>query len=116
MKLTPRNIFFVVFSLALFAAMAGPIRAVIRYALDTENTHASQIVLIPFISAALIYLNREKIFSNVQYAAIPAIALMIAGVALFVAGKTVGPQLKDHGDQLAFMASALVVLWVGGFL
>src|SRR5215831_16546217 len=116
MKFSSRNFLFILFSLILFAVMAGPLKALIRYALDTENTHASQIVLIPFISGVLIYLNRQKIFADVQYAIIPALAPMIAGVALYIAGRTVGLELKDVGDQLAFMASALVLLWIGGFL
>jgi exosortase len=116
MNISSRNLYFVLYSLLLFAVMAGPIRAVIRYAMDTDNTHASQIVLIPFISAGLIYLSRKKIFSNVEYAVLPALAPIIAGVALFILGKTIGVQLQYEGDQLAFLAGALVVLWVGGFL
>ena len=116
MNISSRNLFFIVYSLLLFAVMAGPIRAVIGYAMDTENTHASQIVLIPFISAGLLYLSRKKIFSNVEYAVLPALAPIIAGVALFILGKTIGVQLEDEGDRLAFMAGSLVVLWVGGFL
>jgi exosortase len=116
MKFSSRNIFFLLFSLVVLAAMAGPIRALIRYAMDTENTHASQIVLIPFISATLIYLNREKIFENVHYAALPALLPMIAGICVFIAGKTVGLHFEKEGDQLALMASSLVVFWVGGFL
>ena len=116
MNISSRNLYFVLYSLLLFAVMAGPIRAVIRYAMDTDNTHASQIVLIPFISAGLIYLNHKKIFSNVKYAVLPALAPIIAGVALFILGKTIGVQLQYEGDQLAFMAGSLVVLWVGGFL
>jgi exosortase len=116
MKFSSRNIFFILFSVGLFAALAGPIKALIRYALDTENTHASQIVLIPFISGMLIYLNRKKIFANVRYAAVPGLALMIAGVVSLIASRTVGLQFKDEGDQLVFMALALVVLWIAGFL
>jgi len=116
MKFSSRNIYFILFSVGLLAAMAGPLKALIHYALDTENTHASQIVLIPFICGTLIYLNQEKIFSSVRYAVLPALAPMIAGVVLFIAGKTVGLQFKEEGDQLAFMASSLVVLWVAGFL
>jgi exosortase len=116
MKFSSRNIAFILFSVGLLAVMAGPIKALIRYALDTENTHASQIVLIPFICGTLIYLNRSKIFASVRYAVLPALVPIIAGVALFIAGRTVGLQFKEEGDQLALMASSLVVLWVAGFL
>jgi len=116
MKFSSRTILFILYSLLLIALMAGPLRALLQYAMDTENTHASQIVLIPFITAALIYLNRAKIFDNVEYAVLPAVLPIIAGVALFIASKTVGLQFKEVGDQLVLMTSSLVVLWIGGFL
>ena len=55
----------------MFLVMAGPLRALFSYALDTSNTHASQIVLIPFVSAFLIYRSRKNIFQVVGYAVIP---------------------------------------------
>ena len=60
-----RNPLFMVFSVFLVVFMLSPLRALIAYAMDTVNTHASQIILIPFITAALIYLNRKKIFQTV---------------------------------------------------
>jgi exosortase len=115
-KDTARNPLFIVFSLFLVAVMYRPLLALIAYAMDTEkNTHASQIVLIPFITAMLIYLNRKKIFQTVNYSVLPAMILMILGVGLLVAGTTIGANLMK-GDYLALMTSAIVVLWLGGFL
>jgi exosortase len=115
MNISRRSTYFIVFSLALVASMAAPLRALIAYALDTENTHASQIVLIPFISAALIYVDRRKIFQRVHFSVFPGALLMILGIGLLIAGKTVGARMEE-GNHLALMTSSFVVLWLGGFL
>jgi exosortase len=115
MKLSVRNKFFLLFSVLLLITMSGTLRALFAYAIDTEHTHASQIVLIPFITAALIYLNRKNIFRTLHYSVVPAVPVLILGVGLLIAGKTVGAGLKE-GDYLALMTSSIVVLWLGLFL
>jgi len=110
-----RNPLFIVFSVFLVAFMFSPLRALIAYAIDTANTHASQIILIPFITAKLIHLNRKKIFQTVDYSIIPGMLLMVLGVGLLIAGTTIGAHL-NKGDHLALMTSSIVVLWLGGFL
>jgi len=112
---TARNPLFIVFTVFLVALMYSPLRALIAYAMDTKNSHASQILLIPFITATLIYLNRKKIFRTVDYSFVPGMLLMILGVGLLFAGTTIGANLIK-GDYLALMTSAIVVLWLGGFL
>ena len=87
---TARNPLFIVFSLFLVAVMYSPLRA-------------------------LIYLNRKKIFQTVDYSVVPGMLLMILGVGLLLAGTTIGANLIK-GDYLALMTSAIVVLWLGGFL
>jgi len=115
MKVSGRSSVFILFSLALIVAFSSLIRALIAYALDTETAHASQIVLIPFISATLMYLNRKQIFQSVHYSFPSGVALMILGAGLLAAGMTVGVRLAVS-DRLAVLTSSLVVLWLGGFL
>jgi exosortase len=110
-----RNIGFAGFSVLLFLFMAGPIRSVFTFAMDLDNKHASQIVLIPFITAFLIYLDKQKIFSQVRYASLGGAATFVAGLALYVVGKVAGGGLVE-GDQLAMLIASLVVMWLGGFL
>jgi exosortase len=87
----------------------------IDYALDRENTHASQIVLIPFISVALIYINRQNIFRETHLSVLAALPVLIVGVGLLAAGRTVGAGLEE-GNHLALMAFSAVILWLGCFL
>lgn len=106
---------FMLSALLVPALMAGPLWALMNYALNRENTHASQIVLIPFISAALIYMNRQNIFRSVHFSPVPAAVLLISGLLLLIAGKTVGVGLKEN-DHLALVAASVVFLWLGCFL
>src|SRR5436305_155901 len=114
MKLSPRNVFFLLFTVSLLAVMAGPLRALFAYAMDLENKHASQIILIPFITAALIYINRDNIFRKMSYALLPGMLVMALGVGLLAAVPAFGAGLGE-GDHLSLIASAIVVLWLGGF-
>ena len=115
MKLSSRTLLFMLSALLVTAMMAGPLWALMNYALNRENTHASQIVLIPFISAALIYMNRQNIFRSVHFSVVPAAVLLISGLLLLIAGKTVGVGLKEN-DHLALVAASVVFLWLGCFL
>jgi exosortase len=115
MKLSHRNSFFLLFSVLLLSFMAGSIRSVIEFALAPDNMAASHLVLIPFLSAFLIYLNRKNIFQRVAYSVLPGAFVVTLGIALFIAARTIGTQLVE-GDRLALETSSLVTLWLGGFL
>jgi len=115
MKIASRNVLFALYVLGVAVVLAGPLMALFDYALDRDNTHASQIVLIPIISAALIYINRKNIFSSVRYSPLPGLLVLLSGAGLLFAGYTVGSSLEE-GDRLALMAASAVVLWLGGFL
>ena len=115
MKIASRNVLFTLFALSVAVIQVGPLRTLFDYALDRENTHASQIVLIPFISAALIYINRKNIFRDVHYSAALGGLVLILGAGLLLAGNIVGAGLEE-GDRLALTTSSAVVLWLGAFL
>src|SRR6516164_7324102 len=115
MKTSTRNILFALCILVVIVVMAGPLWSLMDYALDRENTHASQIVLIPFISVALIYMNRENIFRETHLSVLSALPLLVLGVGLVVAGRTWGAGLEE-GNRLSLMASSAVILWLGCFL
>jgi len=95
--------------------MSGTLRDLISYASDLENKNASQVFLIPFVSAALLFLNRSRIFSRVEYGLLPGALVIGGGAALWVASRTWGPQLIE-GDRLALATGSLVVSWIGLFV
>src|SRR5262245_45730081 len=114
-NISRRHVFFTLFFLLSVGIMLAPVRDVIHYALDLEHVNASQILLIPFITVALIYQNRRSIFKSVRYSPVPGIAVMTVGAVLFSAGAIWGHRF-DEGDRLALMMSSLVMLWLGGFI
>ncbi len=111
MTLPRRNTLFGLFSLVLVVLAFEPIR---RFASLSSNETSSYVVLIPFISVALIYFDREKIFRNLSSSVLLAsIAFVIAGL-LYYAGRTYGQGLGAE-DSIGLTTSVLVALWLGGF-
>jgi exosortase len=106
------------FALLVLALMVGswrPLEALVSYASDWDNTNASQVLVIPLITAFLLYWRRDTVFRRVQYDIVPGIGVMIAGVALMVYVRTKTWNLPE-GDQLALsVLPVLIILW-GGFL
>jgi exosortase len=110
-----RNALFLLSSLALVAFQWPQIRALYNYAADTEHTNASQVLLIPFVSAFLIFRDRQRIFSRVQSAVLPGVLIALLGFGLAVAGHFVGSP-ADAGDRLALPILAILVVWLGLFV
>jgi exosortase len=115
MDLLTRNRVFICFSLALLLLMAKPILELLQFAFDPANTAASQIVLIPFISATLICWNRKNIFQTVRYSVFSGVLLSVLGFSLLIGARTVGGRLGQD-DRLALVASSFVIMWLAGFL
>ena len=115
MSLSRRHVAFILFSLSLCLLMAGTISEVIGFSLDLSNKHASQILLIPFISAALIWWNRKVVFQIPRWSVPFALFLVFLGGILLVAGRVFGARLGEN-DYLTVAATSLVVMWLGGFL
>ena len=115
MNLSRRTAVFICLSLSPFLLIPKPILGLIRFALDPANTAASQIVLIPFISATLIYWDRKNIFRCVRHSLVPGATAIVFGFALLIGGSTLGARLAED-DHLALVASSLIILWLGGFL
>src|SRR5262249_40934312 len=101
MTLSRRDVFFLLFSMSLLFLMRGSIRALTEFAANWDN-EGSQIFLIPFISATLVYLNRRKIFCNVGYSVIAGGTTMIVGLGLLSSERALGANLTN-GDRLGLM-------------
>ena len=101
-------VFNVVFALAFF----GPLRDLVQTSL--RSAYDSYIPFIPFISAYLIYEDRQTIFS--QKGSFSAAGLIFIGIGLLLLfiGRNREP-LFDHRDHLSLIVFSLVFLWIGGF-
>ena len=80
-----------------------------------EYEHYSHIILIPLVTAALIYLRREVVFARVEYAPTWGGALVALGVMLSWVART-GPIADPDRAFVSVAMLALVVLCAGAFL
>jgi len=110
-----RTVLFLLSSLALFAIQWREIWDLIRYALDTEHTNASQVLLIPFVSAFLIFRDRQRIFSRVESAVLPGILIVLLGFGVAAAGHLMG-RPADEGDRLGLTTLTILLVWLGLFV
>ena len=78
------NAMFGLFSVLLILANAGTIREVIRFALDLHNSHASQILMVPFVSAWLLWTKRKAVFHTPRPCVLPGLGVMGFGALLFL--------------------------------
>lgn len=85
-------------------------------ALARTDETASHLLLVPLVSAVLIYQGRRSIFASVRASRSAGLPVIIAGVALFLFALWLRPPSGVQGDALTVAIAALVVLWGGGFV
>ncbi|HXP69530.1 MAG TPA: exosortase/archaeosortase family protein, partial [Candidatus Dormibacteraeota bacterium] len=86
------------------------------FAYSLHNPSGSHIVLIPFVSAFLIFRERQRIFSSVRPSMIPGIGMILVGAVLYWTG-THGQTSSQGGDGSLFVSAlAVLLIWVGGFV
>src|SRR6185436_1252576 len=116
MKISNRSLYFSAFSLCLIIILSRPLRDVIAYSWNPKNVAASHILLIPFISAALIYWNRRAIFRSVEYEKVAGSIVMLAGAGLWFGGNFIWNTGLKPENLMSILAISFVVMWLGGFL
>ena len=111
-----RLIAFVVFEVVLTVAFAQPLVALATYAIGTD-IH-SHIMLIPFVSAYLLYNKRKQLPEAYESSVGCASILSAAGiVALFAAGSAFGANPLSHNNYFSFVTLSFICLVCsGGFL
>jgi exosortase len=85
----------------------------VRYSL--QNDSSSHIVLIPFISFFLLYLERRTIFATVAPGRAPGAALAIVALILFALAVR-GPIPREGNWSLFVQVLSVVLIWMAGFL
>jgi exosortase len=89
------------------------IQALVGYSFVQESS--SHILLIPFVSFALIYIEREKIFRTARSSPIPGLTLILAGAAFY--GLARHSSWGAAGNSLLSAAAlSLALVWAGAFL
>ena len=93
------------------ALFAKPLIALVRLSLANDN--ASHLILIPFLTAGLLFIERRTIFNNLSFHAGGGIFLflsVIVAIGVRLAGDKLIPDLRLTGNVVAVM-----LLWIAGF-
>jgi exosortase len=90
---------------------AKPLIALVH--LSLTNDDASHLIVIPFLTAGLVLIERRTIFNNLSFSAGGGIFLFLSVIIVLsvrLAGDRVTPDLRLTGHVLA-----LILLWIAGF-
>jgi exosortase len=115
MTASRRHVLFGLFTLALAVIAFGPLRRVVAFSLNRGNDDSSHVVLIPFVTAALLFSRRDKILSELRTSLAPALIAFAAGALLYYAGQANAAHL-GQSDYFAVTIGGVIVFWLGGFL
>jgi exosortase len=113
MTVLQRSVLFGGYCLAVAAAQWHVLRALYDYSRSDET--ASHLVLIPVVTAGLIWLDRNPIFAAPRTAWREGVAVIGAGVVLLIAALLL-PSSASAQASLITAVAAVAVLWAGGFL
>lgn len=108
-----RDLYFAFLVLASAVLFARPLGALLRLSYTVAGySHAA---LIPIATIFLVYLERRKIFADVEYCLGTGAGTIAAGLVGFYAVRKAGMGLGQT-DRLALLLLALIVVWVGAFI
>jgi len=111
-SLSRRVFLYLVWILVTCLFLLRPVTAFLSYSLSNEN--ASHLVLIPLISAWVLFLERDRIFRILGSAAAVSGIFLTAGLTLTLAAFSIGTRWSAV-NQLSVYILALMLLWVAGF-
>ena len=113
MSTTSRTALFGLFGFGVLLANWHVLGALVD--LSSADASASHLILIPFVTLALILLRRDAIFSSIGSDWRAGVPVIVVGVGCLLAA-FLYRQAGGHADLLAASVGGLVVLWLGGFL
>lgn len=88
----------------------APLQALLGLILqDDRYTH---ILVVPVISVAFLYFEKERIFRDARYCPRIGVPVMLLGLLLLF----VGLLRQSESSHVTFAAGALVLLWIGAFI
>ena len=106
-----RTAWFFAYCALVVAGNLPTLRALFEF--SNQNATASYVLLIPLVTLALVYQDRDTIFAEVRIDWPAALPFIVAGAALMVAGGLGQPPMAA---DLSLRVAAIVLLWIGGFL
>lgn len=107
------NTWFVIFWIVSLVPFWTSLSALARLSLQDDKY--SHVLLIPLMVASLVYLQRKRIFSGVQFCVFKGAPLLIVGIVLFCLAQTRLFTLNSN-DHLSVVTLAIILVWIGGFV
>lgn len=101
----------VVFSLLLTAVFYPVLLEWVRF--SRTVSYYSHLILIPFVSAILLYRGRRDYFRELDGAALPGGIIFVLGLVLTL---LFAPSRSNEVDKLFFSVIGIVTIWIGGFI
>jgi len=112
-SLTAHDLWFVLFLAFSLLFFGKHLDALVRLSLGDDRY--SHVLLIPLISASLLYLQRRSVFNRPSYCPSKGIPLLAVGMLLFYLAQERLPALSAN-DRLSVVVLAIVLLWMAGFI
>jgi exosortase len=107
------NVWFALFSILSLLLFGRYLHAFLT--LSLRDARYSHVILIPIMSAVLIYLNRRRVFTRPQYCLTKSLLFLAVGVALYYVVQTRLSTLNSN-DQLSIVVLAFILVWMAGFM
>lgn len=110
---TARDSSFLLFWLLSLLLFREPLSTLVNLAWhDDRYTH---IIVVPFISAGLIYLERRRIFAQSSVGLRVGIPLLTVTLGLYFAVEHLSLSL-EQSERLALVAASILLVWTSGFV
>src|SRR5215510_13169087 len=102
---------FGIYTLLLMVVHATTLHSLIQFA--HGNPTASQVIAVPFVSIALIYIDRRSVFASKRPAIVPGLCIIAAGLATSAVVRMTSGATPD---SLSVQMVGLIAAWIGGFV
>lgn len=103
----------VLFTAAALLMLYPPMRNLFRF--SSHEEYYSHILLIPFVSAFLLYAKRRSILSSAVRSVKPGVALVLAGLVLYGIACLQNGAVNPY-DQSTLLIFAVLLFWLGSFI
>ena len=108
-----RTILFLSLSILALYMLYVPLRDLFNSSIRSD--FYDHIMVIPLLSAYLLYTKRKEIFSSVEYGFKAGIPMMALGFLLFFLGKRIAPELNQN-DYSSLIACSTIFIFIGSFV
>lgn len=115
LSLGSRHVRFGLLVAVLVLVYLHPLWMLFRFSLDPSEEQYSHILLIPLVTAYLLYQDRKRVFSEGEYHTGWGIGLFLAGLAVVAIRLMIGESLGQN-DLLSLTIFSFFLFWLASFV